>query len=192
MLKPLEKIDKSSVLFVVAAVVFFWIGGLLTTLAPPLLDKSWAKPAPGVKNYAALAAAGDAQAKKILAGRAIYVAEGCWYCHTQQTRTIEADTVRSGWRGVRSPVSTPDEFVYDEPHLFGTRRVGPDLSRVGGKYDRQWHVAHFRDPRSLVPGSVMPPFPWIANDPQKLDALITYIQTLGRAKDWRPDHDYEE
>jgi len=192
MLKPLEKIDKSSVLFVVAAVVFFWIGGLLTTLAPPMLDKSWAKPAPGVKNYAQLAAHGDLKAKKILEGRAIYVAEGCWYCHTQQTRTIEADTIRSGWRGVRSPVSTPDEFVYDEPHLFGTRRVGPDLSRVGGKYDRQWHVAHFRDPRSLVPGSVMPPFPWIANDPQKLDALITYIQTLGRAKDWRPEHDYEE
>lgn len=188
----LKKIDKSSSLFVLGAVVFFWIGGLLTTLAPPMLDKSWAKPAPGVKNYAALAASGDAQAKKILDGRAIYVAEGCWYCHTQQTRTIEADTVRSGWRGVRSPVSTPDEFVYDEPHLFGTRRVGPDLSRVGGKYDRQWHVAHFRDPRSLVPGSVMPPFPWIANDPQKLDALITYIQTLGRVKDWRPDHDYEE
>src|SRR3954468_16517119 len=188
----LKKIDKSSLLFAVAAVVFFWIGGLLTTLAPPMLDKSWAKPLPGVKNYAALAAKGDPEAKKILEGRAIYVAEGCWYCHTQQTRTLEADTIRSGWRGVRSPVSTPDEFVYDAPHLFGTRRVGPDLSRVGGKYDRQWHAAHFRDPRSLVPGSVMPPFPWIANDPKKLDALVTYIQSLGRARDWRPDHDYEQ
>lgn len=188
----LKKIDKSSLLFAAAAVIFFWIGGLLTTLAPPMLDKSWAKPLPGVKNYAALAAQGDPEARKILEGRSIYVSEGCWYCHTQQTRTLEADTVRSGWRGVRSPVSTPDEFVYDEPHMFGTRRVGPDLSRVGGKYDRQWHVAHFRDPRSLVPGSVMPPFPWIANDPQKLDALIAYIQSLGRAKDWRPDHDYEQ
>ena len=98
-------------------------------------------------------------------GRAIYVREGCWYCHTQQTRTIEADTVRYGWRGVQSPVSTPDEFVYDQPHMFGTRRVGPDLSRVGGKYDRQWHVTHFRDPRGLVPGSVMPPFPWIVAEP---------------------------
>jgi cbb3-type cytochrome c oxidase subunit II len=188
----LKKIDKSSALFVVGAVVFFWIGGLITTLAPPMLDKSWAKPLPGVKDYATLAAGGDVQARKIMEGRAIYVAEGCWYCHTQQTRTLEADTVRSGWRGVRSPVSTPDEFVYDAPHMFGTRRVGPDLSRVGGKYDRQWHIAHFKDPRSLVPGSAMPPFPWIAQDPRKLDALLAYIQSLGRAKDWRPDQDYEE
>ena len=188
----INKVDKSSVAFVVAAVLFFWIGGLLTTIAPPMLDKSWVKPAPGLKNYPALAAAGDPQAMKIMKGRAIYVAEGCWYCHTQQTRTIEADTIRSGWRGERSPVSTPDEFVYDAPHLFGTRRVGPDLSRVGGKYDSQWHATHFRDPCSLVPGSVMPPFPWIANDPEKLEALIAYIQSLGRAKDWRPNQDYEE
>ncbi len=188
----LPKLDKSSAVFAAGAVIFFWIGGALTTVAPPLLDSSWAKPAPLLVNYPAKAAQGDAQAKLVEQGRAIYVREGCWYCHTQQTRTLEADTVRSGWRGVKSPVSTPDEFVYDKPHLFGTRRVGPDLSRVGGKYDRQWHVAHFRDPRSLVPGSVMPPFPWIADDPQELDALVTYIQTLGRAKDWRPDHDYEQ
>ena len=188
----LKKVDKSSALFVVAAVVFFWIGGLLTTVAPPMLDKSWAKPAPALKDYATLAKEGDAHAAQVMEGRAIYVAEGCWYCHTQQTRTIEADTIRSGWRDVPSPVSTPDEFVYDQPHMFGTRRVGPDLSRVGGKYDAQWHATHFRDPRSLVPGSAMPPFPWIANDPQKLDALIAYIQSLGRAKDWRPEHDYEE
>jgi cbb3-type cytochrome c oxidase subunit II len=188
----LKNVDKSSLLFVVAAVVFFAIGGLLTTLAPPLLDKSWARPLPNLPNYPALAAQGDAHASLVMQGRAIYVAEGCWYCHTQQTRTLEADTIRSGWRGQRSPVSTPDEFVYDAPHLFGTRRVGPDLSRVGGKYDAQWHTTHFRDPRALVPGSVMPPFPWIANDPQKLPALLAYIQSLGRAKDWRPEHDYEE
>lgn len=188
----LEKVDKSSAVFVAGALLFFFIGGLLTTLAPPLLDKSWARPVPGLKNYTALAQSGDPQAKLVARGRLIYVREGCWYCHTQQTRTIEADTIRSGWRGVRSPVSTPDEFVYDDPHLFGTRRVGPDLSRVGGKYDRQWHVAHFKDPRSLVPGSVMPPFPWIAADPQELDSLVAYIQTLGRAKDWRPDQDYEQ
>ncbi len=187
-----NKVDKSSALFVVAAVVFFWIGGLLTTFAPPMLDKSWATPTPGLKNYPQLAAQGDPEAQKIMHGRQIYVAEGCWYCHTQQTRTIEADTVRSGWRGQKSPVSTPDEFVYDAPHMFGTRRVGPDLSRVGGKYDSQWHATHFRDPRSLVPGSAMPPFPWIANDPVKLEALVAYLQSLGRAKEWRPEHDYEE
>jgi len=188
----LSKIDRNSALFVVAALGFFFIGGVLTTVAPPLLDKSWGKPAPGLKDYASLAKGGDAVAQQVVRGRAIYVRDGCWYCHTQQTRTIEADTVRSGWRGEKSPVSTPDEFVYDQPHLFGTRRLGPDLSRVGGKYDRQWHVTHFRDPRALVPGSVMPPFPWIANNPQELDALVAYIQTLGRVKDWRPGRDYEE
>jgi cytochrome c oxidase cbb3-type subunit 2 len=188
----LSKLDRNSGLFIVAAVVFFWIGGILTTAAPPMLDKSWARPAPGLKDYRTLAASGDADAARVMKGRDIYVREGCWYCHTQQTRTIEADTVRSGWRGERSPVSTPDEFVYDQPHLFGTRRIGPDLSRVGGKYDRQWHVTHFRDPRSLVPGSVMPPFPWIAANPQEADALIAYVQSLGRVKDWRPAKDYEE
>jgi cytochrome c oxidase cbb3-type subunit 2 len=188
----LSKIDKSSALFITAAVVFFWIGGLLTTLAPPMLDASWAKPTAGLKDYATLAKGGDTEAAAIMKGRAIYVREGCWYCHTQQTRTIEADTVRSGWRGVRSPVSTPDEFVYDQPHMFGTRRVGPDLSRVGGKYDHQWHVTHFKDPRSLVPGSVMPPFPWIAASPDEIEALVAYVQSLGRVKDWRPAQDYEQ
>jgi cytochrome c oxidase cbb3-type subunit 2 len=188
----LSKIDRSSALFITAAVAFFWIGGILTTAAPPMLDKSWARPHEGLKDYATLARGGDAEAAKVVLGRSIYVREGCWYCHTQQTRTIEADTVRYGWRGEKSPVSTPDEFVYDNPHMFGTRRTGPDLSRVGGKYDRQWHVAHFRDPRSLVPGSVMPPFPWIAANPAELDGLVTYMQSLGRVKDWRPAHDYEE
>ena len=131
--------------------MLFFIGGLLTTVVPPLVDKSWSKPAPGLKPYT----------PQQLKGRAIYVREGCWYCHTQQTRTLVADTKRSGWRGVDSPVSTPDEFVYDSPHMFGTKRTGPDLSRVGGKYDTQWHRTHFRNPRDLVPGSVMPPFPWI-------------------------------
>jgi cytochrome c oxidase cbb3-type subunit 2 len=186
-----SKIDKSSALFVAAAVGFFAIGGILTTFAPPLLDRSWSKPAPGLRNFAAEAKSGDPAAQQIMKGRAIYVREGCWYCHTQQTRTIEADTVRSGWRGVKSPVSTPDEFVFDQPHLFGTRRVGPDLSRVGGKYDRQWHVTHFRNPANLVPGSVMPPFPWIVNDPAELDALVAYVQSLGHAKDWRPEGDFE-
>jgi len=188
----LSKADRSASFAVAAALGLFFIGGLITTVVPPLVDKSWGRPFenhdPSKGPTGKLLPYTPLQ----LEGRAIYVREGCWYCHTQQTRTIEADTIRYGWRGVKSPVSTPDEFVYDSPHLFGTRRIGPDLSRVGGKYDRQWHVTHFRDPRALVPGSVMPPFPWIASDPKELDGLITYIQTLGRQKDWRPAHDYEQ
>ncbi len=188
----MSKLDRNNVVFVAAALGFFFVGGLLTTVAPPFLDRSWVKPVAGLKDYRTLAAQGDAEAKKLVLGRSIYVSEGCWYCHTQQTRTILADTIRSGWRGERSPVSTPDEFVFDSPHLFGTRRIGPDLSRVGGKYDRQWHLTHFRDPRALVPGSVMAPFPWIAQDPVKFDQLVTYIQSLGRVKAWRATQDYEQ
>lgn len=188
----LGKTDMSAPLFVVAALVFFLIGGLMTTVVPPLVDASWSKPFenhdPSKGPTGTLRLYTEIEHK----GRAIYVREGCWYCHTQQTRTILADTVRSGWRGVNAPVSTPDEFVYDSPHLFGTKRTGPDLSHVGGKYDVQWHRTHFRNPRDLVPGSVMPPFPWIANDEPEFQALVAYIQTLGRAKDWRPDHDYEQ
>ena len=100
----LSKADNSFSFAIVAALVLFFIGGLLTTVVPPLVDKSWARPP---------AAGSSAYTPQQLQGRAIYVREGCWYCHTQQTRTLVADTKRSGWRGVDSPVSTPDEFVYD-------------------------------------------------------------------------------
>jgi cytochrome c oxidase cbb3-type subunit 2 len=176
-----SRADNSFGFAIAAALVLFFIGGLLTTVAPPLVDKSWSNPAPGLKPYTEIQ----------LKGRGIYVREGCWYCHTQQTRTLVADTKRSGWRGVDSPVSTPDEFVYDSPHMFGTKRTGPDLSRVGGKYDAQWHRTHFRNPRDLVPGSIMPPFPWLVEDQEEFAAMVAYLQTLGRAKDWRPDKDYE-
>ena len=177
----LRKADNSATFAVIAALVLFFIGGILTTVVPPMVDKSWMRPAPGLKQLTPVE----------LKGRAIYVREGCWYCHTQQTRTLLADTKRSGWRGVDSPISTPDEFVYDSPHLFGTKRTGPDISRVGGKYDTQWHRTHFRNPRDLVPGSIMPPFPWIVETPGEFEAIVAYMQTLGRGKDWRPDHDYE-
>jgi cytochrome c oxidase cbb3-type subunit II len=188
----LRKADSSFGFAIGAALVFFLIGGTLTTIVPPLIDKSWGKPfensdpAKGptgkLRPYTGIE----------LKGRAIYVREGCWYCHTQQTRTLLADTKRSGWKGVASPISTPDEFVFDSPHMFGTKRTGPDLSRVGGKYDRQWHRTHFRNPRDLTAGSIMPPFPWIVGDAAEFDALVAYMQTLGRAKNWRPDSDYEK
>ena len=90
------------------------------------------------------------------AGKEIYKREGCWYCHTQQIRTLEPDTIRYGWRGVRAPISVPGEFVRDKPHMFGTRRIGPDLHRVGNKYPHLWHVRHFQDPRSITAGSIGP------------------------------------
>ncbi len=188
----LGKTDKSAMMFVIAALIFFFIGGLLTEVVPPLVDKSWSCP---FENHdPSLGPTGKLRpyTEQELKGRAIYVREGCWYCHTQQCRTLLADTKRSGWKGVDSPISTPDEFVYDSPHMFRTKRTGPDLARVGGKYDTQWHRTHLRNPRDLVPGSVMPPFPWIVNDPEQFQALVAYLQTLGLAKDWRPDNDYNK
>ncbi len=188
----LHKADTSATWAVVGALGLFFIGGLLTTVVPPLVDTTWAKPFensdPAKGPTGKLLPYTDLEKQ----GHAIYVREGCWYCHTQQTRTLLADTKRSGWRGVDSPVSTPDEFVFDAPHMFGTKRTGPDLSRVGGKYDEQWHRTHFRNPRDLVQGSIMPPYPWLVDNPQEFKAIVAYLQRLGRAKNWRPDGDFEK
>lgn len=187
-----RKADNSAVAFVIGALVLFFIGGILTTVVPPMVDASWSKPFENADPAKGPTGKLKPYTELELKGRAIYVREGCWYCHTQQTRTLLADTKRSGWRGVDSPVSTPDEFVYDNPHMFGTKRTGPDLARVGGKYNEQWHRTHFKNPRELVPGSIMPPYPWIANDPAEFKALLAYMQSLGRAKNWRPADDYEK
>lgn len=178
------KIDRSAPRFITGAVAFFLCGGLLSTLLPALIEESWRQPVDPKFAYS------DAQ----LRGRAVYVREGCWYCHTQQIRTLEADTQRYGWRGVAAPISLPGEYSADEPHLLGTRRIGPDLSRVGGKYKTSWHKAHFNNPRDLVPGSVMPPFPWLItqNGGKDFDDIVAYLQVLGRSRNWRPDNDYEE
>jgi cytochrome c oxidase cbb3-type subunit 2 len=188
----LGKTDSNASWFVVAALGLFFIGGLLTTVAPPLLDKSWSKPFenhdPAKGPTGKLVGYTDQEMR----GYRIYIREGCKYCHTQQVRTLASDVKRSGWKGVDAPVSTPDEFVYDWRQTFGTKRTGPDLARIGGKYNKQWHKAHFNNPRDLVPGSIMPPFPWIANNEQELDDLVAYLQTRGRAKDWRPDNDFEQ
>ena len=176
-----EIIERRAGLMGILIAIVISVGGLVE-IVPLYFSSQVTHPAPGVKPLDALQ----------LEGRDIYIREGCWYCHTQQTRTLLADTKRSGWKGVDSPVSTPDEFVYDSPHLFGTKRTGPDLSRVGGKYDTQWHRTHFRNPRDLVPGSIMPPYPWIVENPEELKAMVAYLQTLGRAKNWRPDEDYEK
>jgi cbb3-type cytochrome c oxidase subunit II len=178
-----HKAEKSGALFFIIATVFFFIGGILTTILPAIIEKSWSKPVATLQPYT----------EQQLRGKAVYQREGCWYCHTQQIRTLVADTKRYGWRGVDAPISSPGEFTRDFPHMFGTRRIGPDLARVGGKYDTSWHRTHFRNPRSLVKGSVMPPFPWLldANGGKEFEDLVAYIQSLGRQLPWRPNNDYE-
>jgi cbb3-type cytochrome c oxidase subunit II len=180
----LQKLGVNALHLSLGALFLFLIGGLLTTVLPQMIESSWSEPTAGKRELT------EPEAR----GRAIYVREGCWYCHTQQVRTLESDVKRYGWRGVDAPISQAGEYVGDRPHLLGTRRIGPDLARVGGKYDQSWHRTHFLNPRDLVPGSVMPPFPWLveSGDGQEFEDLVIYLQTLGRAVDWRPDDDYEQ
>ena len=174
--------EKHTGIFFILATAFFMVGGLLTTLLPAIIERSWTTPTEGQQPYT----------EQQLRGKAIYQREGCWYCHTQQVRTLLPDTKRFGWRGVDAPISTPEEYVRDNPHMLGTRRIGPDLARVGGKYDTSWHRTHFKNPRDLVKGSMMAPFPWLfQNDEQEFKDLVAYVQTLGRSINWRPKDDYE-
>ena len=124
-----------------------------------------------------------------LRGRHVYIREGCWYCHSQYVRPVTGESQRWG------PVSQTGEYAYDHPHLFSTRRIGPDLTRVGRKYGDDWHIAHHWKPREIVPDTIMPSFPWLFEPvkgqalPQLNEdgkALVAYIQRLGTSiGDWR-------
>ena len=153
--------EKNYGILVVGAVLFFFVGTALTALIPYAGLGSIA-PSIGAKPYS------DIEAR----GRAIYVREGCVYCHSQQVRPVKGDTERYG------RVSEMGEYVYDQPPLLGTRRIGPDLFRIGGKYSDNWHREHLKDPQKMVPGSIMPKFTWLSDDETK--ALIAYLQGLGR------------
>ena len=123
-----------------------------------------------------------------LHGRHVYIREGCWYCHSQYIRPVTGEARRWG------PVSQIGEYAYDQPHLFSTRRIGPDLTRIGGKYGDDWHRAHHWNPRDVVPNSIMPRFPWLFDSGGGTTpvlnedgiALIAYLQRLGTTiGDWR-------
>ena len=100
-------------------------------------------------------------------GRLVYLREGCWYCHSQYVRPVTGETRRWG------PVSEAGEYAYDVPHLFGTRRIGPDLTRVGLKYGDEWHLAHFWDPRMLTPESIMDPYRGLFDAPSEAVKVVT-------------------
>jgi cytochrome c oxidase cbb3-type subunit I/II len=129
-------------------------------------------------------------------GRKVYIREGCWYCHSQYVRPVTGEDRRWG------PPSQEGEYAYDVPHLFGTRRIGPDLTREGGRVSDDWHFAHEFNPRSIVPDSIMPRFPWLfrgvdsAGKPiptEDMVALVAYIQKLGtNLGRWRKDFYYVE
>ena len=128
-------------------VIVIAIGGLVE-IVPLYLSNEVTTPAPGVKPYAALA----------LEGRDIYIREGCYNCHSQMIRPLRAETERYGH------YSLAGESVYDHPFQFGSKRTGPDLARVGGRYSDEWHRAHLHNPRDVVPESNMPGYPWLAEN----------------------------
>ncbi|MBT8079335.1 MAG: cytochrome-c oxidase, cbb3-type subunit II [Gammaproteobacteria bacterium] len=160
-----EKIEKNINLMSVLIIVVISIGGLIEIL--PLMASSAAtEPYEGVRPYPALQ----------LAGRDVYVREGCYACHSQQIRPFRSETERYG------PYSVAGEFVYDRPFQFGSKRTGPDLARVGKRYSDDWHRIHMMNPRDVVPESNMPGYPWLAKnmvDGELIASKMKTLQTLG-------------
>jgi cytochrome c oxidase cbb3-type subunit 2 len=192
-----DNIEKNVGLMGVLIALVISFGGL-AEIVPLYFQGAGTQPAPGIKPYEALR----------LAGRDVYIREGCYLCHSQMIRPFRSETERYG------PNTQPGESVYDHPFQFGSKRTGPDLARVGGRYSDDWHRVHLTNPRDVVPESNMPRFPWLAGakldgdlvakkmralrmvgvpytdaeiaaapaavqDKTELDALVAYLQGLG-------------
>jgi cytochrome c oxidase cbb3-type subunit 2 len=194
-----DLIERNQALLIVLVILTVAVGGLVE-IVPLSFMKSVTEPVAGLKPYTALQ----------VAGRDIYVREGCYNCHSQMIRPFRAEVERYGH------YSTAGEFVYDHPFQWGSKRTGPDLHRVGGRYSDEWHRIHLINPREVVPESNMPGYPWMAKVPanaadiearmralrvvglpytdeeikaapdalkgkSEMDALIAYLQVLGTA-----------
>lgn len=192
-------VEKSPGLLIVLVLIVVAIGGLIE-IVPLFFQKSTTEPVTGLKPHTAMQ----------LAGRQIYIREGCVGCHSQMIRPFRAETERYGHYSVAG------ESVYERPFLWGSKRTGPDLARVGGRYSDEWHRVHLINPRDVVPESNMPSYPWLAQgiidghhvqakmktlrmmgvpytdediasapellkDKTELEALIAYLQSLGLA-----------
>ena len=160
-----DKVEKNIGLMIVLVIGVISIGGLVQ-IVPLFFQDSLTEPVAGLKPYSALR----------LEGRDIYVREGCYLCHSQMIRPFRAETERYGHYSVAG------EFVYDRPFQWGSKRTGPDLHRVGGRYSDDWHRVHMVNPRDVVPESIMPGYPWLAQD--KLDGSdiqtkMEVLRTLG-------------
>lgn len=143
-----DSIERNVGLLIILTVLVVSVGGLLE-IVPLFFQKSTMTPVDGLKPYSPVR----------LAGRDIYIREGCFLCHSQMIRPFRAETERYGHYSVAG------EFVYDHPFQWGSKRTGPDLHRVGGRYSDEWHRAHLINPRDVVPESNMPAFGWLANNP---------------------------
>jgi len=160
-----ERIETSNFLMIVLIIVAVAFGGLVE-IVPLFFQRSTTQPAEGLKPYTALQ----------LAGRDIYVREGCYNCHSQMIRPFRAEALRYG------EYSKAGEFVYDRPFQWGSKRTGPDLARVGGRYSDEWHRIHLTNPRDVVPESNMPSYPWLAQatvDPADMAPKLNALRRLG-------------
>ena len=144
-------LERNSILLIIGILIVVSIGGLIE-IAPLFYLESTIEKVQGMRPYTPLE----------LAGRDIYIREGCYNCHSQMIRPFRSETLRYGHYSVAG------EFVYDHPFQWGSKRTGPDLHRVGGKYSDQWHIDHLNNPRDVVPESNMPAYPWLLKD--KVDA----------------------
>ncbi|MCA0176021.1 MAG: cytochrome-c oxidase, cbb3-type subunit II [Proteobacteria bacterium] len=160
-----ERIETNNFLMIVLILLTVSVGGL-AEIVPLYFQRSTTQPVEGLKPYTALQ----------LAGRDIYVREGCYNCHSQMVRPFRAETLRYG------PYSVAGEFVYDHPFQWGSKRTGPDLHRVGGRYSDEWHRVHLHNPRDVVPESNMPAYPWLEKatiDPAEMAPKMRVLRTLG-------------
>jgi len=151
--------------FIVLVVLVVSVAGLVE-IVPLYFQNATTQPVRGLQPYTPLQ----------LTGRDIYIREGCNNCHSQMIRPFRAETERYG------PYSVAGEFVYDRPFLWGSKRTGPDLARVGGRYSDEWQRVHLNNPRDVVPESNMPGYPWLARAPADattIEAKLRTLRTLG-------------
>jgi cytochrome c oxidase cbb3-type subunit 2 len=159
------RIETSNFLMIVLILVVVAVGGLVE-IVPLFFQRSTTQPVEGLKPWTALQ----------LAGRDVYIREGCYGCHSQMIRPLRAETLRYGH------YSMAGESVWDHPFQWGSKRTGPDLARVGGKYSDEWHRLHLQNPRDVVPESNMPAYPWLATgkvDPQGMAPRMRALRTVG-------------
>jgi cytochrome c oxidase cbb3-type subunit 2 len=160
-----DLVERNQALLIVLVILVVAVGGLVE-IVPLSFQKSVTEPVANLKPYTALQ----------LTGRDIYVREGCYNCHSQMIRPFRAEVERYG------PYSVAGEFVYDHPFQWGSKRTGPDLHRVGGRYSDDWHRIHLTNPRDVVPESNMPGYPWLDKTPAdagSIEAKLTALRRLG-------------
>ncbi|MBK1868879.1 cytochrome-c oxidase, cbb3-type subunit II [Taklimakanibacter albus] len=156
-----RKIERNTIRFVLAIIFVASIGGIVE-IAPLFTIKNTVEAAPDMRVYTPLE----------LAGRNIYMREGCYACHSQMIRTLRDEVERYG------PYSLAVESQYDHPMLWGSKRTGPDIARLGEKYSDAWHVAHLYNPRDVVPESVMPAYRWLLRNELKIDDLPGHLRAM--------------